>query len=131
MMKTKKNKSVLNICVTITYKMAVIALGLLLPKMFITNYGSEINGLQASVKQLFTYIALLEAGVGASTLQMLYKPVSTEDYQVANSYLSAASYYYNKIGINIVFPTTSVFDHSSFPKEENGDRFASSVALPR
>ena len=25
---------------------------------------------------------------------------------------------YNKIGINIFFPTTSVFDHSSFPKEE-------------
>ena len=98
-MKTKKHKSILNIGVTITYKMAVIAIGLLLPKMFITNYGSEINGLQASVKQLFMYIALLEAGVGASTLQMLYKPVSKEDYQVANSYLSAASYYYNKIGI--------------------------------
>ncbi|WP_229094166.1 hypothetical protein, partial [Bacteroides thetaiotaomicron] len=27
---------------------------------------------------------------------------------------------YKEIGINIVFPTTSVFDHSSFPKEENG-----------
>ncbi|MCB7278986.1 hypothetical protein L0N31_26790, partial [Bacteroides thetaiotaomicron] len=24
------------------------------------------------------------------------------------------------IGINIIFPTTSVFDHSSFLKEENG-----------
>ena len=28
---------------------------------------------------------------------------------------------YKEIGINIIFPTTSVFDHSSFPKEENGD----------
>ena len=27
---------------------------------------------------------------------------------------------YKEIGITIVFPTTSVFDHSSFPKEENG-----------
>jgi len=25
---------------------------------------------------------------------------------------------YNKIGIHIIFPITSVFDHSSFPKEE-------------
>ena len=29
---------------------------------------------------------------------------------------------YKEIGINIVFPTTSVFDHSSFPKEEIRDR---------
>ena len=28
---------------------------------------------------------------------------------------------YNKIGICIILPTTSVFDHSSFRKEENGD----------
>ncbi|WP_220398875.1 hypothetical protein [Bacteroides caccae] len=28
-------------------------------------------------------------------------------------------------------PTTSPYGDSSFPKEENGDRFASSVALPR
>ena len=29
---------------------------------------------------------------------------------------------YKKIGINIISPTTSVFDHSSFPKEEIRDR---------
>ena len=28
---------------------------------------------------------------------------------------------YKKIGINIISPTTSVCDHSSFPKEENVD----------
>jgi hypothetical protein len=25
---------------------------------------------------------------------------------------------YKEIGVNIISPTTSVFDHSSFPKEE-------------
>ena len=29
---------------------------------------------------------------------------------------------YKEIGINIISPTTSVCDHSSFPKEENRDR---------
>ena len=28
---------------------------------------------------------------------------------------------HKEIGINIISPTTSVCDHSSFPKEENGD----------
>lgn len=29
---------------------------------------------------------------------------------------------YKEIGINIISPTTSVCDHSSFPKEENRNR---------
>ena len=29
---------------------------------------------------------------------------------------------HKEIGINIISPTTSVCDHSSFPKEENRDR---------
>jgi len=36
--------------------------------------------------------------------------------------------FYNRL---FYLPTTSPYGDSSFPKEENGDRFASSVALPR
>lgn len=98
-MKTKSNKSIANFGSALIYKIVVIIVGLLLPKLFITNYGSTINGLQTSVKQIFTYIALLEAGVGASTLQSLYKPVAAGDRKTVNSYVSAASSYYNKIGV--------------------------------
>lgn len=81
------------------YKLVVIAVGLILPRLFITGYGSEFNGLRDSVKQIFTYIALLESGIGAATLQSLYKPVANGDHDTTNSYLSAASSYYNKIGV--------------------------------
>lgn len=98
-MKSKGKKSLLNFTVSILNKVAVIAVGLIIPKLFITSYGSELNGLQASVRQIFTYIALLEAGVGASTLQMLYRPVAQNDHKTANAYLSATSIYYNRIGV--------------------------------
>lgn len=98
-MKSKSKKSIINFSTAIIYKLVVIVVGLLLPRLFITSYGSEVNGLQSSVRQIFTYIALLEAGVGASTLQSLYKPVATGDRSTTNSYLSAASSYYNRIGI--------------------------------
>lgn len=98
-MKSKGKKSAVNFCTAVLYKIIVIAVGLLLPKLFISNYGSEINGLQTSVKQIFTYIALLEAGVGASTLQSLYRPVAQKNREQVNGYLSAASSYYNKIGV--------------------------------
>lgn len=95
----KSKKSIVNLGTAVFYKILVIAVGLLLPKLFITSYGSEINGFQTSVKQLFTYIALLEAGVGTSTIQSLFAPAAKEDKRRINSYMSAASAYYNRIGV--------------------------------
>ena len=36
---------------------------------------------------------------------------------------------YKEIGINIISPTTSVCDHSSFPKEENRVTIANNYSL--
>ena len=94
-----KKKSVLNLSVSIIYKLSTIVLGILIPRLFITSYGSELNGLQSSVSQIFSYLALLEAGVGAATHQSLYSPIGEKNYNKVNSYLSATSSYYNKIGV--------------------------------
>lgn len=97
-MKSNGRKSSLNLVTSISYKIIVIVVGLIVPQLFINNYGSELNGLRTSVKEMFEYIAILEAGIGASALQMLYKPIAKEDEKTANSYMSAVSTYYNKIG---------------------------------
>ncbi len=75
-----------------------ILLGLILPKFFITSFGSETNGLISSITQIYVYINLLEAGVGTATLQALYKPISENNKQKINSILSATSEYYKKTG---------------------------------
>ena len=33
---------------------------IIIPRLFIVNYGSEINGLLSSIKQIYVYLALLE-----------------------------------------------------------------------
>ncbi len=95
----KRKKSALNMASSLTYKVLTMVLGIIIPHLFITSYGSEINGLQSSVGQIFTYLALLEAGIGGATIQSMYAPVATDDTKKINSYLSATSKYYNKIGI--------------------------------
>lgn len=65
------------------------------------NYGSEANGLIASIVQIISYFALLEAGVGAASLQALYKPVAGNDRSHINSILAATSSYYKKPGSTI------------------------------
>ena len=94
-----KRKSLLNLIFALQYKVLTIVIGISIPVLFIANYGSEINGLQSSVQQIFTYTMLLEAGVGTATLQSLYAPVRSGDHDKCNAYLSAASKYYNKVGI--------------------------------
>lgn len=75
----------------------VIALaGLIVPRLFVGNYGSETNGFLSSLNQIFTYIVLLEAGVGAATLQALYKPVATDDKEKINGVLSATAQFYKR-----------------------------------
>ena len=55
--------------------------------------------MQSSVNQIFTYISLIEGGIGAATLQALYAPVANDEKKKINAYLSATSVYYNRIGV--------------------------------
>lgn len=74
-------------------------IAIIIPRLFIVNYGSEINGLLSSIKQIYVYLALLEAGVGSASLQALYKPSANNDYKSMNSILSATHFYYKRIGL--------------------------------
>lgn len=87
-----------NVVFSILSEVITIALGIVIPRMFLVSFGSEMNGLLTSVTQLYTYMALLEAGVGTVTLQALYKPVAENDYSSLNSVLAATNHYYKKIG---------------------------------
>lgn len=94
-----KKRSIYNLSASLIYKLSTCAIGLLIPRLFVLSYGSELNGMQSSITQIFAYISLIEAGVGEATLQSLFKPVAENDYKKANSILSATTYYYNRIGV--------------------------------
>ena len=76
-----------------------LGVGLLLPRLFITGYGSEVNGLLGSVNQFLLYLGLLEAGMGALTLQALYRPVAEDDRSAINGILCTTHRYYKRAGV--------------------------------
>lgn len=80
-------------------QLVILALGLVIPRLFLVNFGSETNGLITSINDIFVYISLLEAGIGAATVQALYKPIVNNDKQRINEILSATSVYYKRTGI--------------------------------
>lgn len=96
----EKNKRVaLNIASSLLYNVAIMAFGLIIPRLYLVSFGSEVNGLVNTVKQIFFYMVLLEAGVGAASQQALYSPVAKRDINSINSILSATHNYYYRTGI--------------------------------
>ncbi len=73
-----------------------IVLGLVVPRLFITNYGSDINGLIGTITQIYTYMALLEAGIGQAARNALFKPFQEKDQDEINNVTSIATNYYRK-----------------------------------
>lgn len=94
----KAKRSLLNIFFNLFSQLLMLSLGIIIPKLFLVSFGSEVNGAVNSISQIFTCIGLLEAGVGGVTTQALYKTVVNGDHEKSNSILSAAARYYKKMG---------------------------------
>ena len=102
---TKKIK--LNFIFSLLAQAVTLFVGIIVPRLFIINFGSEVNGYINSINQIFVYIALLEAGVGSAAVFSLYSPVGRGDKDKINGILSATHRFYRRtawiyLGIIIV-----------------------------
>ncbi|MBO5505839.1 MAG: hypothetical protein J5984_05110 [Clostridia bacterium] len=97
-MKGKDTRIKNNLLSSFVYQVVLITLSFLLPRLYLENFGSEVNGVLSTIKQIFTYMILLEAGVGLATTQALYKRIGEKDYKSASSVLTATQSYYIKTG---------------------------------
>ena len=69
----------LNIATSILLRVVSGVCGLILPRFILQNFGSETNGLVASIGQLLGYTVLLEGGIGGVMRAALYKPLANGD----------------------------------------------------
>lgn len=69
----------LNIVTSILLQVVTSVCGLILPRVVLRSYGSEVNGLIASVSQLLSYAVLLEGGIGGVMRAAMYKPLANGD----------------------------------------------------
>ena len=91
---TKKIK--LNFIFSLLAQAVTLFVGIIVPRLFIINFGSEVNGYINSINQIFVYIALLEAGVGSAAVFSLYSPVGRGDRDKINGILSATHRFYTR-----------------------------------
>jgi len=87
-----------NTLATGAYQITAMLLGIVTPRLMLAYYGSEINGVVASITEFIGYFKLVEAGLAAAAIYGLYKPLSDNDHDKISAIVSAARQFYQKSG---------------------------------
>lgn len=100
---SRTKNAMLNIVFSLILQVVTFVKGLILPRIIIPAYGSDVNGLISSITQFLTYISLLEAGVGSIFRASLYKPLSKNDMDGVSGIINEQKRFYRKIGGIFIF----------------------------
>ena len=95
---SRTEKFIKNALITGLLQIVTMISGFILPKVMISVYGSEINGLVTSITQLISYLTLVEAGLSGAAIYSLYKPLADNDTNNINRILAAAKNFYYRTG---------------------------------
>lgn len=105
-----KSRLLKNIIFSLLGQIIVIVLGFIIPRIMILSYGSDVNGLLNTIGQIFSYVALLEAGITQAARNALMKPLTEKNYKqisyissIANSYYKRFAMYYGVVVILLAF----------------------------
>lgn len=106
-MMDRGKKIIVNFCVSIFSQCIILVLGFVIPRIIMVSYGSDTNGLTSTITQIFTYMALLEAGISQATRNKLFKPIEQDDKEEISYWMSVSRHYFRKIS-KIYFCIVSV-----------------------
>ncbi|MGH2075720.1 lipopolysaccharide biosynthesis protein [Aerococcus urinaeequi] len=98
----RNQKLRLNTISSLVSKFTILLSGLILPRLILSNYGSEINGLVNSVTQFLSVITFLDLGVGTVVQSALYRPLSQGNNQEISNIVSSAKKYFRNIALTLL-----------------------------
>lgn len=100
----------INIISSLLLQLFTMMSGFILPRIIISSFGSEVNGLVSSINQFLNYVALLEGGVSSVITASLYKPLRDKDYRKISGIINATQRFFRQIGfIFIIYMTVVAF----------------------
>lgn len=95
---SRTKKFIHNSMSTAFYQVVLMIAGFITPKIMLTCYGSEINGLVSSIQQFMTHFQLVEAGISGAAVFALYLPLAQQNHKRINQIVSASRKFYFQSG---------------------------------
>ena len=96
---SRASKLKLNSVLAIVNQIIIIVHGLILPRLFIGTYVSDVYGLISSATQFLGVVSLMELGIGAVVQSSLYKPLARRDSTQISKIIKSAERFFTRIGI--------------------------------
>ena len=126
----RSKKALLNLIFNVILKIIIIIYGFVVPKIIISHFGSEINGLVSSITQFLAYITLLESGFGPVVKAALYKPIAQKNRNEILGLLKSAESVFKKISkVFIVYIMILSVIYPLFIKNDFGFIFTFSLII--
>ncbi len=97
-----------NIVASVLLQLVTIISGFIVPKVILTYFGSNVNGLVSSLTQFLNYIQLLEGGLSSVLMAALYKPLLEKDEKKISGIINAAEGFFRKAGLIYVAYTVAI-----------------------
>ncbi len=97
-MKNRSYYAKLNIYITLLCQVLTMVCGIIVPRILITSFGSELYGATSSITQFLAYITLLEGGICGVARAALYKPLANNDFDRVNKILKEIKKFFRQLG---------------------------------
>lgn len=112
------------------YQVITIICGFILPRLILSHFGTEINGLVNSISQFLGVISFLELGVGAVVQSSLYKPLADNDNINVSKVIASADKFFRKLGyILAIYVGVMLFYYPYLVKQSFGFMFTATLIL--
>jgi len=93
----RSKKAAINFGASILLQLITAISGLIIPRLFIGYYGSEVNGLVSSLNQFLSYITFFEAGISGVIMASLYKPIANKELKKIDDILANTREFFKRI----------------------------------
>lgn len=98
--KSLRNKRLkLSTLTSLANQIITVICGIILPRLILITYGSEVNGLINSITQFLQIIAFLELGVGAVVQSSLYKPLAEKDSISISKIVASSQKFFSRLAM--------------------------------
>lgn len=98
----QKKKLSANVICSLLLQVCVLVSGMILPRLFIGEYGSKVNGLVSGIQQFLGFISFGELGIGAVVQYNLYKPLAEKDWNTVSNIVISARRFFNRLLVVIL-----------------------------
>lgn len=98
----RKQKVLLNISITLLYQIIITISSLILPRILLKYYGSETNGVIASITRFLSIVSVLRLGVAGATRVELYKALARKDNKKTSGIINCTQNYMRGAAVAIL-----------------------------